>query len=554
MNDIAFEASPDELVFVPLGGAGEIGMNLNLYGLDGKWLMVDCGVTFGEDKLPGVDVVMPDPSFIEQRRDDLLGIVVTHAHEDHLGAIQYLWPRLQCPVYATPFAATVLDRKLGETDFADMVDVHEVELGGHLSLGPFEIEFITITHSILEPNALAIRTRFGTVLHTGDFKIDDDPIIGETTDETTLRALGDAGVLAMVCDSTNVFEPGESGSEGALSDSLDALIANRKGRVAVTTFASNVARIKAWAEVAQRHDRHLALIGRSLWQITTAARECGYLTELPNFLDAAEAAFLPPDKVLLLCTGCQGEPRGAMSRIAAGTHPHVALDPGDLVVFSSRIIPGNERAIGQLHNSLSTLGVDVVTEKDHFVHVSGHPSRDELAQYYQWVRPQIAIPVHGERRHIAEHAAYARTLQVPEAIESTNGAVIRLAPGPAGIVDHVTHGRLAVDGAALVATDSDVLRARRRLMFDGAAFVALVVDQSGHLVAEPRLQTTGIVDTDDELTAGLAALIRARVDDLPAGARRDDEAIRECVRLTVRREIKRNQSKRPAIGVELVRI
>jgi len=546
--------SDGELLFVPLGGAGEIGMNLNLYGLDGQWLMVDLGVSFGDETLPGVDVVMPDPSFIEERRDSLVGLVLTHGHEDHLGAVQYLWPRLRCPVYATPFTAGLLRRKLAETDFADDVPIHEIALGERFDVGPFGIQMITLTHSIPEANALAIRTPLGTVLHTGDFKIDPDPLVGDVTDDAALRAVGDDGVLAMVCDSTNVFRPGESGSEGALRKSLDVLIGGRRGRIAVTTFASNFARLETMAILAEKHGRHAALVGRSLWRITEVAREAGYMNDLPPFLTDADAAHLPDDKVLLICTGCQGEPRGAMSRIAGRSHPHIALGAGDLVVFSSKIIPGNEKPISRLHNDLVALGVEVVTEKDHFVHVSGHPSRDELARMYQWVRPQIAVPVHGERRHIVEHAAFARTLQVPEAFEVSNGTVLRLAPGPAAIVDHVTNGRLALDGRALVAPDAEVIRARRRMMFEGAVFVSLVVDASGALLADPGLKTQGVFEDEDAPCREIAARVRAGIETLAASRRRDDEAVREAARLAVRRAIKRDHGKRPTIAVDLIRL
>lgn len=544
----------DEFVFVPLGGAGEIGMNLNLYGLDGQWLMLDLGVTFGEENLPGIDLVMPDPGFIEERREDLLGIVVTHAHEDHLGAIPYLWPRLGCPVYATPFAAAVLRRKLREVKLENAVELHEVPLGGRLQLGPFDLELITVTHSTLEPNAVAIRTRQGTVLHTGDFKVDPDPLIGDATDITALSRVGDEGVLAMVCDSTNVLHDGSSGSEGALRESLDTLFADRPGRIVVTTFASNVARIETVAKLAARHGRHLAMVGRSLWRITDAAREAGYLKDLPPILSDADAGHLPADKVVLLATGCQGEPRAAMAKIAADQHPHVQLDPGDLVIFSSKVIPGNEKAIYRLQNRLAELEIELVTEADDFVHVSGHPARDELAQYYGWVRPRVAVPVHGEARHLAEHTAFARSLQVPEAVEMRNGAVLRLAPGPAEIVDHVPVGRLALDGSTLISVDADPLRERRRLMREGAIFLTLVVDRGGALMTDPRWRAEGVhMDTNGE-EADLEKAVASAVTALPAGQRQDDETVREVARLVVRRHFRRAHDKRPTVVVELVRL
>ena len=543
-----------ELLFVPLGGAGEIGMNLNLYGLDGKWLMLDCGVSFADEWLPGVDLVMPDPAFIEARRDALLAIVLTHAHEDHLGAVPHLWPRLGCPVYATPFAAAVLRRKLAEVGLEEAVDLRIVPLKSRFEIGPFDLELITVTHSILEPNAVALRTRLGTILHTGDFKIDPDPLIGEETDAAALAALGEEGVLAMVCDSTNVFRPGESGSEGELRRTLDELIRGREGRVVVTSFASNAARIETVAKCALRNGRHVALAGRSLWRIVEAAREAGYLRDLPPLLPDNEAGFLPRDKVLVLATGCQGEPRAAMAKIAADEHPHIALDPGDLVVFSSKIIPGNEKAIFRMHNRLVGRGIEVVTEADHFVHVSGHPAREELARMYRWVRPRIAVPVHGERRHIAEHAAFARSLQVPQAIEVENGCVVRLAPGEAGIVDHVESGRLALDGNTLLPVDSEVMRGRRRLMVAGVVFVTLVMDRAGKLQAAPTVRAEGVFADGAEAGEELSELVRDAVEALPRARRGDDETVRETARLSMRREIQRRHDKRPMVAVERVRL
>lgn len=548
------DAKAGDLLFVPLGGCGEIGMNLNLYGLDGQWIMLDLGVTFGEDNLPGIDVVMPDPSFIQERADSLLAIVLTHAHEDHLGAVQHLWPRFRCPVYATPFSAALLRRKLEETDFADAVEIVEIPLGGRVAIGPFELEFVSVTHSILEPNAIAIKTRHGTVLHTGDFKIDPEPLIGEHMDEPALRRLGDGEVLAMICDSTNVFRPGESGSEAALRQSLDGLIGGRSGRIAVTTFASNVARLKMLGELALRHDRSPALVGRSLWRIVETACEAGYGAELPDFLGDRDAGYLPDEHVLLICTGCQGEPRGAMARIASGSHPHIGLGRGDLVIFSSKIIPGNEKAIFRLHNQLVEAGVEVVTEKDHFVHVSGHPSRDELAAMYRWVRPKIAVPVHGERRHIEEHVAFARSLQVPEAFGLSNGSVLRLAPGGSKIVGMVESGRLALDGRELIQLDSSIIRQRRRLMHGGAAFVTMVLDRDGALLSPPRLKTAGLFEDEGGPVKSVEAALHDEFGGLPSSKLREDEAIREKAHAVVRRAFKRDYDKRPEITIELIRV
>ena len=553
-----------ELLFVPLGGAGEIGMNLNLYCYDGQWLMVDLGITFADDTIPGIDVVLPDPRFIVEHRDDLLGIVLTHAHEDHLGAVPYLWTQLRCPVYATPFAAEVLRRKLagGDGMMAGIEDlkITEVPLGGSISLGPYEIEFISLTHSIPEPNALAIKTPAGTVMHTGDWKIDPEPLVGGVTDEAALRRWADDGVLAMVCDSTNVFRDGESGSEAGVRANLIELIGGLTGAVAVGCFASNVARVASIAAAAEAAGRHVALVGRSLWRITEAARVTGYFEDLPPLLTDRDGGLLPPDKVLYLCTGCQGEPRAALSRIASNNHPHVTLSEGDTVIFSSKIIPGNELAINRLQNRLIALGVELMTEDDHDIHVSGHPCRDELAQMYQWVQPRIAVPVHGEARHLLEHARYARTLQVPEAVVVENGDLLRLAPGPAEVVDHVHSGRLLLDGKRLLSTESEVIRARRRLMNNGVAFVTLVLDGDGTLMAEPRVVAQGVFDTDDPDEEGEAALIdaaeavRKALAALPKRARDNDEAVGEAARIAARRVLKPERDKRPVVEVQVVRI
>ena len=425
MSDLDLDRN--ELLFVPLGGCGEIGMNLNLYGLAGKWLMVDLGITFGDDSMPGIDVVMPDPSFIVERRHDLLALVITHAHEDHLGAVPYLWRQLQCPVYVSPFAAEYLQRKLEEVGLADVVPVHLVKEGDALDIGPFNVTYHAITHSIPESHALAIRTPLGNVLHTGDWKLDPDPLLSAPTDSKPFTDFSREGVLAMVCDSTNVFLEGTSGSEAEVRDTLMDIVGRAQQRVAITTFASHIARLHTLIEVAAAHDRSVALAGRSLWRATAAARNVGYIDGDVTFVPEREAGLIPPDKCLVICTGCQGEPRAALSKIAFRTHPHISLDAGDLVVFSSKIIPGNERTIAAVENRLIHSGVEVITEQDELVHVSGHPARDELAELYGWVRPQISVPVHGEARHLAEHAKFAKSLQVPEAFVLDNGAVMRLA-------------------------------------------------------------------------------------------------------------------------------
>ncbi|MBV9153800.1 MAG: ribonuclease J [Alphaproteobacteria bacterium] len=549
------ERDPDALFFLPLGGAGEIGMNLNVYGHRGQWLIIDCGVTFGdEEHQPGVDVIMADPAFILERRDKLLGIVATHAHEDHIGAIPYLWPQLQCPVWATPFTAGVLRAKLVESGLSERVHITTVPMSGRFQIGPFDLELITLTHSIPEPNAVVIRTSAGTVLHTGDWKLDPEPLIGSPTDEARLREVGDEGVLAIVCDSTNALRPGSSGSEGELRESLTELIGRYDGRVAVACFASNVARLRTIAQAARANDRDTALVGRSLWRIEKAARETGYLSDVPRFLTEDEAGYVPRDKILMICTGSQGEPRAALARIARDDHPNITLEEGDVVIFSSRIIPGNETAINRLHNALVRLGVEVVTAEDHFVHVSGHPARDELVRMYQMIRPRIAIPVHGEARHLTAHAELARTCQVNDALVVQNGDMVRLDESGAAVVDEVPVGRIAQDGKSLLPLTSDVMRQRRRLGSDGSVVATLIVDRRGWLVASPQLTLIGLAEPSAEPGAALRDALADAMEGLPAPMRHDDNAMRDTARRVVRREVKERFGKRPLIDIQLVRL
>ena len=544
------------LFFVPLGGTGEIGMNLNLYGYAGDWLILDCGVTFGDDSQPGIEVVMPDPAFIVERRDRLLGIVATHAHEDHIGAIPYLWNEFRCPVWATPFTASLLRAKLAEAGIAAKVRINVVPMSGRFTIGPFDLELITLTHSIPEPNAVALRTPVGTVLHTGDWKLDPDPLIGPTADEAALRRLGDEGVLAMIGDSTNALRPGSSGSEADLRRSLIDLVGRYDARVAVACFASNVARLETIARAAAAHGRDVALVGRSLWRIDKAARENGYLADLPRFLTEDEAGYIPRDKIVLICTGSQGEPRAALARIAREDHPNVVLETGDVVIFSSRIIPGNEKAINRLQNALVRLGVEIVTEEDHFVHVSGHPARDELVRMYQMVRPRVAIPVHGEARHLIAHAHLAEECQVQQPLVIQNGDMVRLTPSGAAIVDEVPVGRLASDGKGLLPLDGSALKDRRRVTFNGSVVASLVVDRQGRLVASPAISLIGLVEEPVAAAAEpfLRDSLKRALDELPAGARRDDQVVRDAVRGTLRRVINERFGKRPLIEIHLVRI
>jgi len=554
--DRAIERDEKGLYFVPLGGSGEIGMNLNLYGYRGQWLMLDCGVTFGDEENAGVDVIMPDPAFIVERKDKLLGIVATHAHEDHIGAIPYLWPQLRCPVWATPFTASLLRAKLEEAGLAGQVPITVVPMSGRFTIGPFDLELVTLTHSIPEPNAVAIRTPVGTVLHTGDWKLDPDPLVGDVTDEAALVRIGDEGVIAMVGDSTNAMVDGHSGSEAELRDTLTGLIGRYCGRVAVACFASNVARLSTIAHAAQAHGRDVALIGRSLWRMDKAARENGYLADVRRFLTEDEAGYVPADRLLLICTGSQGEPRAALNRIARQDHPHIVLEEGDVVIFSSRIIPGNEKAIARLQNGLVRLGVEIVTTDDHFVHVSGHPCRAELVRMYQMVRPQVAIPVHGEARHLQAHAQLAMECQVSDALIIENGDVIRLDAQGATIAGQVPAGRVASDGRRLLPMTGTVLQQRRRVGNQGALVATLVVDRAGGLAAPPQISLIGLVEAQDsdDMSAKLRDAATAAVESLPKSLRRDDSQVKDAVNRALRKAINERIGKRALIDVQLVRL
>ena len=550
------EFAEDELIFLPLGGSGEIGMNMNLYGFAGQWLLVDLGVTFADSDIPGVDLITPDPTFIADRRDDLAGLIITHAHEDHLGAVAHLWRRLRCPVWATPFAGNLLRNKLEEAGLLHEVPLHVIEPGQRLQIGPFSIDFVPLTHSTLEMNALAIRTDAGLVLHTGDWKLDPEPLVGPGSDQEALRLLGDEGVMAMIGDSTNALIEGTSGSEAEVRDKLLEICANRRGRVAVTTFASNVARIDTVARVAAANGRHLVLVGRSLWRILAAARDCGYLQHIAPPLTDDEGGYLPPDKVMFLCTGSQGEPRAALARIATGDHRHVVFEKGDLVIFSSRVIPGNETAIGRVQNRLLWNGVEVVGEEEGGVHVSGHPCRDELAEMYRLVRPKIAVPVHGEYKHMLAHAELARSMQVPEAMVIENGQALRLEPGGTEVVAEVQSGRCFVDGDVVVPANDDGIRMRRKLSFSGGGAVILVANQDGELLADPELILQGLA-TDHGLTSleeeGARAVENA-VNNLPRLARRDDVRVTEAARIALRRLIRKRLGKRAVIEARIIRV
>ncbi|PCJ71211.1 MAG: MBL fold metallo-hydrolase [Rhodobiaceae bacterium] len=551
----------DELIFLPLGGTGEIGMNLNLYAFGPpearKWIMVDLGVTFSDGRTPGIDVIMPDPAFIEENSDDLLAIVLTHAHEDHIGAVAHLWPRFRCPVYATPFTAELVMAKLIEAGLDDVVPLEIVDLGARFTIGPFDIEMVTLTHSIPEPNALAIRTSLGTVMHTGDWKIDPDPVVGDDFDSERLSEIGDEGVLAIVCDSTNVFSPGEAGSEADVGESLTELIAGLHGRVAVTTFASNVARLESIIRAAEANDRHVVLVGRSMHRIIGAARETGYLKNLPPFVEAEDAGYLPRENVLFLCTGSQGEPRAALARIASHSHRDIVLGEGDTVIFSSRIIPGNDVSIYDMQNDLVRAGVNVITEKDHFVHVSGHPCRDELRAMYGWIRPEVSVPVHGEARHLREHAALAKELQVPQSLILKNGDMVRLAPGRAEVIDEVHSGRLVLDGNVLVPSWDAGIQERRRLSYAGSVFVSVVLDDKGAVRGDIAVRLLGLPERDNSevrFEERVFDALDSALDKLPRRKRKDSSQVAEYLRRAVRSAIRHEWGKKAAVEIIVTRV
>jgi ribonuclease J len=551
----------DELVFAPLGGVGEIGMNLALYGFGGErnrqWIAVDLGVSFGDESLPGIDLVLPDIRFLLEQRRNLLGLVLTHAHEDHFGAVLDLWPKLEIPVYATPFTAALLRAKQESEPGAPEIPVNIVPLGGSFTLGPFAIELVSMAHSIPESNGLIIRTPLGPVLHTGDWKIDPTPVIGPPTDEAKLRALGNEGCLALIGDSTNAVREGRSPSESDVAKCLADLIRTAPARVAVTTFASNVARVRAVAEAAAKCERDVVVVGRAMERIAQVARETGYLDGIKEFRSVDAYGYLPPDKVLALCTGSQGEARAALARIAQDEHPDVALSRGDRVIFSSRAIPGNEKAVMRVINGLVSQGIEVITDRTHLVHVSGHPRVDELTDMINWVRPQILVPAHGEALHMTEHAALARRLGVGKVVLCRDGELIRLAPGAPGKIDEVPAGRLYKDGSILVSAEERTVADRRRLSFAGVVSVALALTDRGELVADPQLSFAGIPEIDAQGRRMEDIAYDAAVEafgSMPRARRRDPEAVAEAVRRAVRAALSAAWNKKPVCHVHVLEV
>ena len=555
-------ARPDELTFVPLGGVGEIGMNLYLYGI-GKgpqrsWLAVDLGVSFGdEEHLPGIDLIMADIAFLEKERKNLVGLVLTHAHEDHFGAILDLWPRLQCPIYATPFSAALFQAKCEAEREPPKIPVTVVPSGGRVDVGPFNVEFVPVAHSIPESHALAIRTTAGLVVHTGDWKIDRTPIIGAPTDEKRLRELGDEGVLALIGDSTNAVRDGCSPSESEVARTIAELVKAAKGRVAVTTFASNVGRLRAIADAAREAEREVVVVGRAMERLVQVARETGYFDGVQNFRSAEYYGHFPADKVLALCTGSQGEPRAALARIVNDDHPQVTLNRGDSVIFSSRTIPGNEKSVGRIINGLVELGVEVITDRTHLVHVSGHPRRDELREMISWLRPQLLIPVHGEALHLHEHAKLARAAGVPKVMICGNGDLVRLGPGDPSIIGKIPVGRLYKDGTILEQESSRAVVERRKMAFSGCAFIALALTDKGELVDEPEVDLVGIPEKNangEVLDDLVFEAVQATFETLPRARRRDPDAVAEAVRRAVRAAVNAEWGKKPLCFVHVLTV
>jgi ribonuclease J len=548
----------NELLFIPLGGSNEIGINVNLYHYQGKWLMIDCGSGFADDYLPGVDMIVADISFIERYKSDLLGLILTHAHEDHLGGIQYLWNSFQCPIYATTFTANFLKIRLSDYNFAKKVIINEVKPNAKIELAPFSIEMIPLTHSAPEMQGLMIRTAAGNILHTGDWKFDHDPIIGDKGDEDLLKSYGDEGVLALVCDSTNVFNEGISGSEGDVRKSLTDIVAGCLQMVVVTTFASNLARLDTLIHVGQKTGRKVVLTGRSLHRILLAAQESGYLKNIAPLVDERDVARYKREELLIIATGCQGEPMAATAKLANKQHNSIKLAPQDTVIFSSKIIPGNDKKIYRMFNIFVKAGIEVITERDHFVHVSGHPAIDDLQKMYSLIRPQICIPVHGEPVHIHEHVKLAKRSGIKHAVEVENGSVVLIDPIDPRIISKVTNGYLAVDGNSLLSTESSIFKARRRMRESGVIVASVIVDNSGMLISRPILSMPGLLDPEDD-----AQLIDIVKQDIVVGLEIQRKAaqgsifndqIEKELRSIIQRIIRKQINKSPTIIVNVERI
>ena len=550
----------EELLFCPLGGSGEIGMNLNLYAYgkpdNQKWIIVDVGVTFADDSVPGIDLIYPDPGFIVDKKDDVLGIILTHAHEDHIGAIAHIWPKIKCNIYATPFTSVLVREKFKEKkiDITDYLKL--VELNGSLDLEPFKIEFVTLTHSILEPNGLKIKTPAGTILHTGDWKCDPNPLIGNKIDEQKLKKIGDEGVLAMICDSTNVFSVGRAGSEMDVRKHMLNLIQRLKKRIIVTSFASNVARMESVFYCAEKTGRQISLVGRSMHRIFKAARECGYLKNVIKPIDSRDAKNIGRNKIIYLCTGSQGEPMGAMTRIANYIHPDVYIERGDGVIFSSKIIPGNEKKLYKLHNQLVKEGIEVISEENEFIHVSGHPNREDLKDMYNWIRPKSIIPVHGEHRHMAEHIKFAEEMQVPYPVEVENGDIVKLFPGnKPEVCDKAPSGRLYVDGNIAVEEDSRSIKERRNISANGVLDVTILVTPKGNIHNKPIFYYSGLpIDNDEDYKYELENIIEKTAKTFSLNNQNQKDNIIDAFKISCRKITKEITGKKPLTSIKLIKI
>ena len=548
----------NDLLFVPLGGSNEIGMNLNLYHYKGKWLMVDCGSGFADDYLPGVDMIIADITFIEKYKKDIVGLILTHAHEDHLGGVQYLWNSLKCPIYTTTFTANFLKIRLSEYDFAKNIKIHEVKPSSKINLAPFSLEMIPLTHSAPEMQAIMIRTELGNILHTGDWKFDNNPVLGKKSDEELLKSYGDEGVLALVCDSTNVFNKGSSGSEGDVRKSLVDIIAGCPQMVVVSTFASNLARLDTIIHAAQLASRKVVLTGRSLHRMMLAAEESGYFKDIAPLISERDISRFRRDELLVIATGCQGEPMAATAKLASNSHPSMKLAPKDTMIFSSKIIPGNEKKISRLFNIFVKNGVEVITERDHFVHVSGHPAIEELKKMYSLIRPNICIPVHGESVHIHEHVKLAKKNGIKQALEVENGNVVLLEPNNAKIISKVESGYLAVDGNYLLSVESPIFKARRRMRESGIVIASVVMNKKGLLATNPILSMPGLLDPNEDIK--LINLIKNNIVELikiqnkQAKKVLPDEQVIEAIKGTIRKTLKQEINKSPMIIVNVERI
>ena len=550
----------NELLFCPLGGSGEIGMNMNLFAFgkpgEHKWIMVDIGVTFADDTLPGIDLIYPDPGFIVDKKDDLLGIVLTHAHEDHIGAIAHLWPKLKCKIFATPFTAVLIKEKFKEKHIDITKDLKIVQLNGTINLDPFKIEYITLTHSILEPNGLRIETPAGVILHTGDWKVDPNPLIGGEINSKRLKEIGDEGVLAMICDSTNVFSVGRSGSELDVRKNMLKVMTRLKKRIIVTSFASNVARMESVFYCAEKTGRQISLVGRSMHRIFKAARQCGYLKDVMEPIDPREAKKISREKIVYLCTGSQGEPLGAMMRISSYMHPDVFVEKDDAVIFSSKIIPGNEKKLYKLHNQLVKDGIEVISEESEFIHVSGHPNRDDLKDMYGWVKPKCVIPVHGEHRHMIEHISFAKELQVPYPVQVENGDIVKLYPGTKpDVYDKAPSGRLYLDGIVSVEEDSQSIKDRKNLSSNGYMEVTVMITPKGNIHKRPILTFRGLPIVDsDEFINELEDHIENTTKTFSLNSKKQEHNLIDALKIVCRKISKEKTGKKPFTNINLVRI